>query len=262
MPSHPRSAHLVPSGGEDRPGYRLHHLVLDTAQTAALSTKADGGNTVNDLLLAGLHLALDSWNSAHGGPTGRLSVLMPVNLRPKPSWYEVFGNFAFMVPVVTRPEDRGDPTATVNAIRRRTRRIKDECTPAAAVRLLNVVQQLPLPVKRSIARLAASERAIPTAILSNLGRLDEDLDFGRELRAREVWFSPPTRMPMGLALGAVTAAGRLHLMFRYRHPQFGDSAEARFVLSWPCSPERVPSATVAGCVLTVTSASGSGIAGS
>lgn len=224
----PRSVHLVPSGGEDRSGYRLHHLVLDTAQTAALATKAEGGTTVNDLLLAGLHLALDIWNSEHGGAPGRLSVLMPVNLRPKPSWYEVFGNFTFMVPVVTHPEDRSDPTATVATIRRRTRRIKDERTPAAAVRLLDVLQHLPLPAKRSIARLAASERVIPTAILSNLGRLEEDLDFGCELRAREVWFSPPARMPMGLAVGAVTADGRLHLVFRYRHPLLGPADVASF----------------------------------
>ncbi|MGB8227674.1 MAG: hypothetical protein WCE78_01105 [Pseudonocardiaceae bacterium] len=224
----PRSVHLAPSGGEDRPGYRLHHLVLDAAQTAALAAKAAAGTTVNDLLLAGLHLALDDWNSRHGGAAGRLSVLMPVNLRPASRWHEVFGNFTFMVPVVTRPEDRADPAAAVEAIRRRTRRIKRERSPAACVRLLDVLQRLPLPVKRSIARLAASERVIPTAILSNLGRLDEDQDFGPDLRACEVWFSPPARMPMGLAVGAVTARGRLHLVFRYRPPLFGPTDIADF----------------------------------
>ncbi|MGH3998341.1 MAG: hypothetical protein ACRDTJ_12855, partial [Pseudonocardiaceae bacterium] len=106
--------------------------------------------------------------------------------------------------------------------------IKDERTPAAAVRLLDVLQNLPLSAKRSIARLAVSQRVIPTAILSNLGRLDEDLDFGPELRAREVWFSPPTRMPMGLAVGTVTAGDRLHLVFRYRHPLFGPAEVAAF----------------------------------
>ncbi len=224
----PRSVHLVPSGREDRPGYQLHHLVLDTAQTAALATKAGGGTTVNDLLLAGLHLALDSWNADHGGDPGRLSVLMPVNLRPKSFWYEVFGNFTFMVPVVTHPQDRANPTTLVNAIHHRTQHIKNDRTPAAAVTLLNVLQHLPLPAKRSIAHLAASKRVIPTAILSNLGRLDDDLDFGPELRAREVWFSPPTKMPMGLAVGAVTAADRLHLVFRYRHPQFDPTDAADF----------------------------------
>ncbi len=225
----PRSVHLVPSGGEDRPGYGLHHLVLDIAQSAALTARADAGTTVNDLLLAGLHLALDSWNSEHGGAPGRVSVLMPVNLRPKSRWYEAFGNFTFMVPVVTHPKDRGDPTGTVKTISRRTRRIKDERTPAAAVRLLDVLQHLPLPAKRRLARLVASERVMPTAILSNLGRLDACLDFGPALRADEVWFSPPVRMPMGLAVGAVTAGARLHLVFRYRHPLFGPAEVTRFV---------------------------------
>jgi NRPS condensation-like uncharacterized protein len=227
-----RSAHLVPIGGADRPGYQLHHLVLDTAQTAALAATATAGTTVNDLLLTGLHLALDSWNCGHGGAAGRLSVLMPVNLRPKTSWHEVFGNFSFMVPVVTRPGDRAEPTATVEAIRRRTQRIKRQCTPAAAVRFLDVLQHLPLPAKQGIARLATSERVIPTAILSNLGRLDDDLDFGPELRASEVWFSPPVRMPMGLAVGALTAAGRLHLVLRYRHPLFGPAEIAGFADSY------------------------------
>jgi NRPS condensation-like uncharacterized protein len=228
----PRSAHLVPIGGADRPGYQLHHLVLDTAQTVALAAKAKAGTTVNDLLLAGLHLALDSWNRGHGGAAGRLSVLMPVNLRPKASWHEVFGNFSFMVPVVTRPADRAEPTATVEAIRRRTQHVKRQCTPAAAVRFLDVLQHLPLPAKQGIARLAASERVIPTAILSNLGRLDDDLDFGPELRASEVWFSPPARMPMGLAVGALTAVGRLHLVLRYRHPLFGPAEIAGFADSY------------------------------
>jgi hypothetical protein len=96
------------------------------------------------------------------------------------------------------------------------------------VSLLNVLHYLPLPTKRNIARLVTGERMMPTAILSNLGRLDEGLHFGPGLRAREVWFSPPTRMPMGLAVGSVTAEGRLHLVFRYRHPLFGPAEVAAF----------------------------------
>ncbi|MGH3670151.1 MAG: hypothetical protein ACRDSH_05885, partial [Pseudonocardiaceae bacterium] len=224
----PRSVHLVPSGGQDRPGYGLHHLALGPAQTTALAAKADQGATVNDLLLAALHMTLDAWTSERGIAPGRLSVLMPVNLRPRSGWYEVFGNFSFMVPVVTCPEDRRDPMSMVNAIRNRTRRVKDERTPAAVAGLLDVLQYLPPAAKRSVTRLAVSERVLPTAILSNLGRLPEDLDFGSELRADEVWFSPPVRMPMGLAVGAVTAAARLHLVFRYRYPLFSPAQVADF----------------------------------
>ena len=44
----------------------------------------------------------------------------------------------------------------------------------------------------------------------------------------ELWFSPPARMPLGLSVGAVVAAGRLHLAFRYRHALFGKEAACRF----------------------------------
>jgi NRPS condensation-like uncharacterized protein len=189
---------------------------------------------------------VDSWNCGHGGAAGRLSVLMPVNLRPKASGHEVFGNFSFMVPVVTRPAERAEPTATVEAIRRRTQHIKQQRTPAATVRLLDVLQHLPLAAKKSIARLAVSERVIPTAILSNLGRLNEDLDFGPELRASEVWFSPPVRMPMGLAVGALSAAGRLHLVLRYRHPLFGPAEIAGFAGSYRAALDHLAAGTHVG----------------
>ncbi len=44
----------------------------------------------------------------------------------------------------------------------------------------------------------------------------------------EVWFSPPVRMPLGISVGAVTTAGRLHLVFRHRHTQSSGDAASRF----------------------------------
>jgi hypothetical protein len=43
-----------------------------------------------------------------------------------------------------------------------------------------------------------------------------------------VWFSPPSQMPLGIGVGAVTVADRLHLTVRYRHTQFGGAAARRF----------------------------------
>lgn len=160
----PRSVHLTPSGGEDRPGYRLHHLVLDPAQTAALAAKAAAGATVNDLLLAGLHLALDDWNSGHGGVAGRLSGSCRSTCGPR------------------------------HAGTRCSETSPSSCPWSPAPR----IELTPPPQSR------------PSAAAS-----------GPDLRACEVWFAPPARMPMGLAVGAVTARGRLHLVFGYRPPLFG-----------------------------------------
>ncbi|HEX8823940.1 MAG TPA: hypothetical protein VF794_28735, partial [Archangium sp.] len=56
-----------------------------------------------------------------------------------------------------------------------------------------------------------------TAVLSNLGELREPFSFGAGAEATELWWSPPGRMPMGLAVGVVSHRGTLHLVVRHRH---------------------------------------------
>lgn len=101
---------------------------------------------------------------------------------------------------------------------------------AALLELLGASPVLPLGAKVWLSPLlaATAHRLADTAILSNLGPVDI-LDFGSEVGPVEaVHFSAPSRMPCGLSIGAVTSDGRLHLAFRYRHPQFDDDAARRF----------------------------------
>lgn len=227
------SARIVPDGGREAPGYAFHLLRLDAARTRALRGRGREGATVNDLLMAALHLAVARWNADHGNPSRRISVLMPVNLRPRRRWGEGFGNFTFMVPVSTLPRDRASAWTAVDAVRRRTRTIKEQHTPAAVVSCLQGLGSLPLPARSWIVRQAGRESLMPTALLSNLGTMQHDLDFGPgagpPVRA---WFSPPAKMPLGLAIGAVTANEELHVTFRVRHPLMGSGALARFAASY------------------------------
>jgi hypothetical protein len=64
---------------------------------------------------------------------------------------------------------------------------------------------------------------VDTAMLSNLGRLDA-VPGG----VREVWFSPPGRMPLRVSVGAATLHGRLFLTLRYRRALFDPDAAAAF----------------------------------
>jgi hypothetical protein len=45
-------------------------------------------------------------------------------------------------------------------------------------------------------------------------------------------------MPLGLSVGVVTVARRLHAVFRYRHPLFGAEAAARFADRYVQTVER------------------------
>ena len=218
-------ARLAAQGGSDRPGYGIHQISVPVP-------RAPEGATVNDLLLAALNLAIAGWNIEQGTACRRISVLMPVNLRPSEWKTEVVTNFVSETRVTTTPADRRSSRRTLDAITDQTGRIKDGGR-GALMELLNRTSRLPLWLKQPLSPFIwmTGNRLVDTAVLSNLGSVAEDElpDFGPDAgEVAGLWFSAPARMPCGLSLGAVTAAGSLHLAFRYRYPLWGPAAAAAF----------------------------------
>lgn len=223
-------ARLAPDGDRNKAGYRFHHVSLSRAQTEALAGLEHAG-TVNDVLLAALHLAIGRWNGEHGRRCGRISVLVPANLRPSGWRDDVAGNFSLPARVSTSRRSRRSPHSALDVLSAQTRRKKGAGMGTALVEILGRSPLFPLWVKQATLMLLplTGNRLVDTSMLSNLGKLDEPPSFGPDAGSTvEVWFSPPARMPLGLAIGAVTAAGRLHLAFRYRHRQFDADAARRF----------------------------------
>jgi NRPS condensation-like uncharacterized protein len=218
-------ARLASRGGTDRPGYGIHQLSI------AVPRHPPNG-TVNDMLLAALHLAIAGWNTEQGTACRRIGVLMPVNLRP-PEWKsEVVTNFVSESRVSTTPADRRTSQRVLDAVAARTKRIK-EGEGAALMDVLGRTARLPLWLKQLLSPFLwlTGNRLVDTAVLSNLGVVaDEELpQFGPEAGdVLGLWFSAPARMPCGLSLGTVTAARALHLAFRYRYPLWGPAAAADF----------------------------------
>lgn len=232
-------ARLVPDGGTDRPGYGLHHLRLSRDQTERLVGKELPG-TVNDILVAALHLAIAAWNEDHGGKSRRIGVMVPVNMRPADWQQEVVGNLLLPVRVSTDAADRSSPMATLEAVVEQSRRIKESGTSGALIEVLGRSPSFPLLVKEVTSPLLErlSTRLADTALLSNLANLDDPPSFGDAGETLEVWFSAPVRMPLGLSIGVVTVAGRLHMVLRYRHPLFSDDAARHFADRYVATLER------------------------
>jgi NRPS condensation-like uncharacterized protein len=158
-------------------------------------------------------------------------VLVPANLRPEGWRDDVAGNFALPARVATSRRARRSRSAAVASIAAQTRRKKQTGVGTGFLELLGPSSRLPLWAKEAAVKLLplTGDRLVDTSMFSNLGPLTEPIDFGDAIgAATEVWFSPPARMPLGVAVGAVTAGGRLHLSFRHRHQQFGDDAAQRF----------------------------------
>jgi NRPS condensation-like uncharacterized protein len=222
-------ARLAAEGAVDEAGYGFHHLTLPSDQTKAL-TDWEGPGTVNDLLIAALNLAVDNWNDRVGIRRRRVSILVPVNLRP-PAWREdAVTNMVLDARVATAPSERSSPETTLEAVVAESERIKKGGA-AALIEVLKGLSAVPRPVKDRLSAFLGltGNRLVDTAVLSNLGELSDVPNFGSEAgETSEVWFSAPTRMPCGLSMGAVSVEGELHLSLRYRHPLWSAAAAQRF----------------------------------
>ena len=134
--------------------------------------------------------------------------------------------------ISTTPNDRKTHESLHQAVAAQTTRIK-EGESAALMEVLSKTSRLPLWLKQPLSPFVwmTGNRLVDTAVLSNLGEVDDDHlpNFGpEEGDVLGLWFSAPARMPCGLSLGAVTTAGMLHLAFRYRYPLWGPAAAMAF----------------------------------
>jgi NRPS condensation-like uncharacterized protein len=214
---------VAADGGADRPGYGVELLALSREDTAAVVARRTDVTTVNDVLLAALSIAVRRWNAEHGRTARRITLSMPINLRPREWRTEVVGNFATYVTVSGSAAE--DVPGALEEIGRQTRAIKRDGLAGLVVDLLAGYSTLTIAAKRRLPNLIVltGEVAIDTVSLSNLGTLAA---VGDDVEA--VWFSPPGRMPLGAAIGVVTHDDRLHLTLRYRHPQFDRPAARSF----------------------------------
>jgi NRPS condensation-like uncharacterized protein len=224
---------IAPQGHGDRPGYGFELLSFEPDELAALLALRTGEATVNDVLLAGLAVAVQRWNEQHGARRGTVYLMMPVNLRPAKWRFDVVGNFASYVSVRLSSEDQKTVAAAIKAAQASTRRIKDDGIAGLVVDLFTLPSALPTGLKQRMQNLIPLTRnvVVDTAVLSNLGRLPAAPGLGDAGAVQEVWFSPPGRMPLGASLGAATLDGRLFLTLRYRHALFDAGAARDFLTS-------------------------------
>lgn len=218
-----------PSGdADDTPGYGVHLLPLTAEETRRFLAARRRPATVNDMLLAGLALTIRAWNRQTGGRTGKISVMMPVNLRPREWWFEVVSNFSSYVNVILDDADQKDFRSAVSAVCRQTMRLKEAGAAGTLIDVLAIPRFLPAVLKARLREIAPTigRGHVQTSWLSNLGRLTAAPVMGDAGPVSAIYFSPPAHMPMGVSVGAVSLEDRMILTLRYRKAVF-DAAAAR-----------------------------------
>jgi NRPS condensation-like uncharacterized protein len=217
-------------GGTDRSGWGFVHRELDADLVSRVVGNRPEGVSVNDCFVAALHLAIDGWNADHGEERDRISLMMPVNARPPEWFYEVVGMYAPFVSVDTKPRHRTSPGATVERVVEQTSRHKRHDGAGWVTDALKPLDVLPVGVKRLVPGLlgATDYRFMDSAVVSNLGRVPELPALGGDDDAADLWFSPPSMMPLGVGFGIATLDGDVRLVTRYSRRQFDRDAAGRF----------------------------------
>lgn len=215
-------ARIAADGMEDDTGISFMPVRFSAAQTRRLQTLRHNGATINDLLATALHLAIERWNADHDQSTGRISMIMPMNTRDEPFRNDIASNLSVWVNVISRASDRADFEQLLGAITRQTASLKETGTMGLLIDLMREVRGLPAWIRQAVPGLLplTGNRIASTTVLGNLGHARMPLPGDSSLTLKELWFSPPCRMPMGLSLGAVTLNDHLHLSFRYHRQQF------------------------------------------
>lgn len=230
-------ARVAREGGiEGATGYRFCLLRLGPKETERLMALRREPATVNDLLVAGLAIAIGRFNSERGMQAGRISVMMPVNVRP-PAWAgEVVANILSFVSVTVEEREQADLGIAQLAVAARTRELKEQGLAGAMIDLLRLGSAWPVGVRHFVARAVRGpigDKVADTTILSNLGAIEPPLDFGGGAGAvTELWFSPPGQMPLGAAIGVASINGEMFIALRYCPAQFDTTGAAAFAAAW------------------------------
>lgn len=217
--------------GEHQAGVGFVSHTFPVAATDALGRLRHGRATINDVLAALLHLAIERWNNNRNEGAGRITLMNAMNFRPITWRQEGVGNFSLWVNVATRDGDRRSYERTLAAVTEQTQKFKSDESAGLLVDLLDMVQMLPSSLRKALTGLMplTGNFVVDTAVLNNLGRVPDLPDpAGKAGRITAIRFSPPTHMPMGVAVGAVTLRGELTLTFRYRRAQFDKHAAEAF----------------------------------
>jgi len=194
------------------------------------------GATLNDALLAACFKTVQEWNDAHGKPSRKISIMVPVDVSsgsPSP----VSANQVSFISVPTTREERDDPDELLRKVRQRTSHMLQNGVAFSIVYLVSFCSILSLLITRAVANFLMVTRIyLDSILLTNVGLIwpkesasMEGAKIG-DARITSVVGLPPVVSPMGISLCAGTYHDHLHIGLTYKSRHFSQ-AEAQLFLN-------------------------------
>ena len=214
----------------DRAGYGCLPLMLDADETRTLMARRVKPATINDLVLAGMLVATARWNERQGRKSGRVTSMMPMNLRPAEWWFEVVGNYSSYVSINLPAKEQRDLAGATAFVSEQTQRLKEAGASGILIDVLDVPKLLPAMLKSRLRDITPTlgRNLVDTTWVTNLGRLADLPPMGEAGPVTDIAFSPPAPEPMGITIGVASLADRMYLTLRYRKSVLDATAAVAF----------------------------------
>jgi NRPS condensation-like uncharacterized protein len=194
------------------------------------------GATVNDILLAAGFRTVEQWNSAHGKPSRKISIMVPVSIG-NPMSSPVIANQVSFISVSTTQKERSDPEELLREVRQRTSHMLKNGIAFSIVYAVSFCTRLSPRIPKFVAGfLMATRIYLDSILLTNLGLIWPEGATSREggkmgsAKITSVIGLAPVVSPMGISLCPGTYRDHLYIALTYKTASFS-KAEARTFLN-------------------------------
>ena len=225
-----RPARVAPDSTDSRTGSGFAHRTIQAEQLAELKTRRPKGTYFNDMLIGAVGIAIEEWNRQHNDDANKVTVFMPVNLRPAEWSTDVISYLVSSISVSTMRRDRIDLASAAKAVAKQTAPPRREVRARGAQDLLRLASPLPLGAKRRMPRLLRltgnRSRFVDTAVVSYMGRSKQMASFFGD-HPREFYATSPYWGAAAVSVFAIDVGSTVSLGLRHRLSTLDEAAGNR-----------------------------------
>jgi hypothetical protein len=225
-----KRAFLAPSRGAAVPGYGFVCLRLPRDWKHPARKHRDlRGSRGECRMQAALHRAIDDWNQLHSRDVDTIATLTPMNIRDSQWKRDIVANIVLSGELTSTPEQRQTDVDLLRTITGQVRSGKAGESFGATLHPPTVVRAILVPLLFTLPKRSSRRLARDAAVMTCAGPGDsappDEAAVGKVI---EVWGSPPTAMPMGVAMCAMSLGDEIFLTMRFHRTLFDDAAAGRF----------------------------------
>ena len=206
---------------------------MDSIELSEIDAKSRVlGATVNDVLLAACFKTIEKWNEMHGKSSGKISIMVPVDVGRKMSQHVVSNQISYVSPT-TMPDERVDHIGLLKKVSRRTGCVIRNGNAFSMIYFTYFISRMGFATLKLVGTLFIATRVyIDTTLLTNVGRIR--LGDGKEprlgdARITDIFGVTPVVSPWGMSVVTAVFNGKLQLGLTYRTTRFSDETARRFL---------------------------------